>query len=397
MLINGFKVTRFQFARDRTIGDSQISSRFVHAAALELTLDSGLKGLWFLNSIMFPLPAENEIIRIFEAEVWPSLKGQSVGALAHRIRRPRGGNIFRPSVPFDEAVQQAVWDLLAKVLGLPLWRLLGADRNRVRAYASGLDFHLPDADFVALFERAAMLGFDSFKIKVGHTDIDRDIHRLDLLKSAVGPDATVMADANEAWSPKEAVRNLDCFRRAGHLLHWIEDPILRNDFAGLKFVKQHSASTLVNAGEYLDVSGKRELLESDSIDMLNVHGQITDMMHIGWLAADRGIPVTVGNTFLELGVNLAIALPNVQWLEYSFMNLEHLVEKPFEIRGGYIYASEAPGHGLDLTDEARRRWHSPMVLDSNSMGEGPEQFRLADALHRRSMPQVRDASTADHS
>src|SRR5258708_954885 len=73
MRINGFKVTRFQFARDRTIGDSQISSRFVHAAALELTVDSGLKGLGFVNSIMFPLPSEDEIIRIFEAECWPDL------------------------------------------------------------------------------------------------------------------------------------------------------------------------------------------------------------------------------------------------------------------------------------------------------------------------------------
>src|SRR3546814_7832785 len=86
------------------------------------------------------------------------------------------------SVPFEEALQQAVWDLAAKAAGLPLWKMLGARRDRVRAYASGLDFHLSDEDFGALFAAAAEQGYTAFKIKVGHAELDRDIHRLDLLK-----------------------------------------------------------------------------------------------------------------------------------------------------------------------------------------------------------------------
>jgi L-alanine-DL-glutamate epimerase-like enolase superfamily enzyme len=77
-------------------------------------------------------------------------------------------------------------------------------------------------------------------------------------------------------------------------------------------------------------------------------------MRVGWLANDCNVEVTLGNTFLETGVHLALALPGVRWLEYSFQNLDHLVETTFEIKDGYIYAGDVPGHGLKLSEEARR-------------------------------------------
>ena len=72
-------------------------------------------------------------------------------------------------------------------------------------------------------------------------------------------------------------------------------------------------------------------------------------MRIGWLAAELGVPISLGNTFLEIGVHMATALPEVEWLEYSFQNFDHLVETPIEIRGGYAYAPNRPGHGLVLS------------------------------------------------
>jgi L-alanine-DL-glutamate epimerase-like enolase superfamily enzyme len=133
---------------------------------------------------------------------------------------------------------------------------------------------------------------------------------------------------------------------------------------------------LVNAGEYLDVSGKRKLLEARVCDLLNVHGQVTDVMRIGWLAADMGARISMGNTFLEVGVNMALALPGVEWLEYSFQNFEHLVEQPYEIRDGRIFGSEAPGHGLVVSELARRTWHRPDVLSRGDQTHVPPQLRL---------------------
>jgi L-alanine-DL-glutamate epimerase-like enolase superfamily enzyme len=142
-------------------------------------------------------------------------------------------------------------------------------------------------------------------------------------------------------------------------------------------LRQGAPWTLINSGEYLDTAGKRQLLLTGGTDILNVHGYVTDVMRIGWLAADIGIPISVGNTFLEFGVHLACALPEVEWLEYSFQNLDHLVKQPIEIRNGWIYAPDRPGHGLDLSETARRDWSRPKVLSHNELGEPPPNLRIA--------------------
>lgn len=382
MRLADFHVTRFQFARDRVIGDSQVRVDSVNLAALELIAETGETGLGFVQSLFHALPAEDEIARVFRAEAWPELEGQVPQALVNRVARPRGGNQRRLSLPFEEALQQALWDLAAQAAGLPLHRLLGGTRDRVRAYASGLCFHLSDDDYVEFFGHADALGYPAFKIKVGHPDFEWDLHRIDLLKRTVRKDALVMIDANEAWGAKEAMVKLTRIRDLGHDILWVEDPILRSDFDGLRLLRRSAPWTLINSGEYLDLAGKRLLMEADATDILNVHGQVTDVMRIGWLAAERGVPVSLGNSFLEVGVHMAAALPEVEWLEYSFQNFDHLVEHPVEIRDGWAYAPDRPGHGLKLSEAARRDWRRPEVLPAGGLGLPPHNPRVAPAAPR---------------
>lgn len=376
MRISSYKLTRFQFARDRVIGDSQVRADEVNVASLELLDEKGNSGLGFMQVLFATLPALAEIVRIFEAEVWPGLEGEYPMAIAHRVDRPRGGNQRAFTLPFAEAVQVAVWDLAAKQQRLPLHRLLGARRDSVRAYASGLDFHLSDDEFVDLFERADSLGYRAFKIKVGHPDFDRDLHRLELVRKAVRPGGLFMIDANEAWAAKEAVVKLRAIRKAGFELMWVEDPILRNDFEGLRLLRESIPWTQINSGEYLDVAGKRQLMLAGGTDILNVHGQVTDVMRTGWLAAEMGVPVSLGNTFLEVGVHMACALPEVEWLEYSFQNFDHLVEQTMEIRDGWIHAPTRPGHGLVLSEVAREAWARPEILPREKLGAAPINARV---------------------
>ncbi|MEO6299881.1 MAG: mandelate racemase/muconate lactonizing enzyme family protein, partial [Paracoccaceae bacterium] len=230
MTLTQFRITRFQFARDRVIGDSQVAADDVNCAALELISASGAVGLGFIQTLFTPLPDQTEIERIFAAEVWPWLEGQPAIALVHRVNRPRGGNQRATSLPFHEALQVALWDMAAQEVGMPLHKLLGSRRVSVKAYASGLDFHLSDEAFQSLFAHAASLGYRAFKIKVGHPEFDRDLHRLDLLKAVIPAGSDVMIDSNEAWGAKEAVVKLAAIERAGHRLLWSEDPILRHDF-----------------------------------------------------------------------------------------------------------------------------------------------------------------------
>ena len=187
-----------------------------------------------------------------------------------------------------------------------------------------------------------------------------------------------MIDANEAWGAKEALVKLEAIRRAGFGLFWVEDPILRNDFEGLRLLRQSTPWTLINSGEYLDAAGKRQLMLAGGADILNVHGHVTDVMRTGWLAAELGVPVSLGNTFLEVGVHMACALPEVEWLEYSFQNFDHLVEQPVEIRDGWAHLPERPGHGLILSETARSEWSRADVAPSDRLGDPPPNFQVAN-------------------
>ncbi len=375
-VIESYRITRFGFPRDRVIGDSQIRIDAAYMGVLELLDSAGRTGTGFFIGGLHPLPSLAELNRVFEAEIAPGFIGQSPHALINRVSRPRGGNIRALPYNFGEAIDQAAWDLKGQELGLPLYRLLGGTERRVRTYASGLEFHLSDGDLTDLFGQAAQLGFNAFKIKVGHPELDWDIHRLTLVRDVVGAGATLMVDANEAWSPGEAVRRLHAYRRAGFDILWVEDPCLRFDFDGLREVSRQAPFTLVNTGEYLGLSDKRRLMEAGAVDILNLHGHITDGMRAGWLAHEHGIQVSVGNTVLEIGVHVAAALPAGPWMEYSFLNWNFLVETPLRLENGWAIAPDVPGHGLKLSEIARAKYAQPEIVDLANLEAPPALISL---------------------
>jgi L-alanine-DL-glutamate epimerase-like enolase superfamily enzyme len=376
--IRSFAITRFEFRRDRAIGDSQVRFEMFHGFALELTDAAGRTGLGFAHLLWDPVPGQAALEATFTAHVWPGIDGRGPMEAVNRVERPRGGNRRDATHGFAEPLQIALWDLAAQQAGVPLARYLGAERDRLPAYASGLDFHMTDDEFTAFFARAAAAGFRAFKIKVGHPDVAWDLHRLDLLKRTVGADAGVMVDANEAWSAKEAATRLAAYRHAGHDLIWVEDPIMRDDFDGLRALSAAHPWTQVNSGEYLDVAGRARLLMARATDIINLHGRITEVMRVGWLAHELGIPVAMGNTTLELGVHTGAALPEARWLEYSFQNYDHLVDEPIPIRDGFAHVPDRPGLGFALSDAARRDWAVPEPLGDRPARTGPVCRLLAE-------------------
>jgi L-alanine-DL-glutamate epimerase-like enolase superfamily enzyme len=355
--IQRFALTRFDVELDRIIGDSQLSTGRLSIGVLELEDRDGHVGTGFFHSVTDPLPPLSELQARFEHELAEQVTGANPFAWVNRLERPGAGRIT--TSVFSPSVEQAMWDIQGQILGLPLYRLLGGERQRVPAYASGLEFHLADEQVADFYARARAAGFSTFKVKVGHPDVEWDIRRLRLVQDTVGCECLLMADANEAWAHKEAIRRLRAFHDAGVPLYWIEDPCVRDDFDGLRSISRAVPDVLVNAGEYLNLSGKRELLEQRAVDVLNIHGSIGDALKAGWLAAEHGIPISVGNTNFEIGVHIAAALPEATWLEYSFLSYNHLLETPIEFCDGYALVPDRPGHGLRLADAARSEFARP--------------------------------------
>jgi L-alanine-DL-glutamate epimerase-like enolase superfamily enzyme len=94
-------------------------------------------------------------------------------------------------------------------------------------------------------------------------------------------------------------------------------------------------------------------MEHRAVDILNLHGRISQSMQAAWLAAEIGVPVSLGNTTCEIGVHLAAALPEAEWLENSFIGWDVLVVQPVQFENGYAIAPDRPGHGLAISDAAR--------------------------------------------
>lgn len=371
-VITDYSLVRFVFPRNRITGDSQVRSDLHQIGALTLSTQSGLTGLGFFTPGFSPFPGTVELKRVFEETVLPRLRGRDIFPMVNAVGRPRGSNNQGLPHGFGQAVDQAVWDLIGKATDLPLYRLLGGSSPEVEAYASDLGSHATDDETRALAEQARAAGFTRIKVKVGHPDVEWDLARLQLVQNACGRDMVLMVDANEAWSPKEAIMRLKTYKSHGFDIFWVEDPCARDDFEGLREIRQAVPETLVNSGEYLDLHGKRLLMEARGADVINVHGVIGASMRAAWLAHEHSLRVSVGNTPLELGVHIAAALPKWAWMEYSFHNTAHLVESPVEIRNGKAYAPDRPGHGLVLSENAVARWASTEpAVDPAPFDEAP--------------------------
>ena len=123
------------------------------------------------------------------------------------------------------AIDQALWDMAARRAGVPLWKLLdddGRGGNRVRVYASGIG--PARAAELALAKRAQ--GYRAFKLKVGFGSA-RDCENLAAMRAALGPDDAVMVDANQAWSPADALGFIEAM--APYRPLWIEEPLAADE------------------------------------------------------------------------------------------------------------------------------------------------------------------------
>jgi L-alanine-DL-glutamate epimerase-like enolase superfamily enzyme len=334
------------------IGDSQISSSQVWIGALEIFDSEGLSGLGFFQSLITPLPAAQSIQGMMEELCLPTMVNRTPEALIHQVMRPRGGNIWSLPHHLNQAIDQALWDLAAKRAGLPLYQYLGGTKNKVKAYGSGVCFHMNDQQVTDFYSAATKHGFSGYKVKVGHPDLAWDIRRLQLVSDIVGKDKLLMIDANEAWSPKECIRRIRAFEEAGLAIYWIEDPVLRFDTQGLQEIKQALKNTYVNAGEYLDLSGKLGLVQNNAADVINIHGDFSAALRIGWLCAEKGIPISIGNSPMEVGAHIASALPEVIYTEHSMLNWDRIISTPYAIDQGHIVLPNIPGHGLELSKSA---------------------------------------------
>lgn len=257
----------------------------------------------------------------------------------------RGG----PTVLALSAIDMALWDLKAKKLAQPLWKLLGGFSERVPCYAGGIDLDLPLPQLLKQTDRNLERGFRAIKMKVGRARLSEDVERVAGMRKHLGPDFPLMADANMAWTADEAIRAARAF--APFDLVWLEEPISPDDVAGHARVVREGGLPIA-AGENLrTVWDFRHLIASGGVtypepDVTNCGG-ITSFMKIAHLAEAFNLPVTSHGAH-DVTVHLLAAVPNHSYLEAHGFGLDRYIAEPLRIEDGFAIAPQKPGHGVEF-------------------------------------------------
>jgi L-alanine-DL-glutamate epimerase-like enolase superfamily enzyme len=324
---------------------------------VRLRASDGAEGLGYTYTV----GAGGAAIRaLIERDLAPALTGEDPERIEHLWTRMwwrlhyvgRGG----PASFAISAVDVALWDLRARRLGRPLWRLLGGSDPRVRAYAGGIDLQFPLDRLQRQTEENLARGFRAIKMKVGRPHLAEDVARVRALRAQLGPELPLMVDANMRWTADEAIRASRAF--AEHDVYWLEEPTIPDDVAGHVRVLREGALP-VAAGENLHTLHEfARLIDAGGVsfpepDVSNCGG-ITVWLKVAHLAEAHNLPVTSHGVH-DLHVHLLAAVPNASFLEAHGFGLERFLTEPLRIQDGIARAPERPGHGVAFDWDALAR------------------------------------------
>ena len=261
-------------------------------------------------------------------------------------------------------VDIALWDILGKAHGVPLYQLLGGKcRDKVPVYATAL---YPEEPWkVARRARGfAEQGFHGVKIKVGF-DLDQDIRIVRAVREELGKDFIVMTDANQGYSVDVALKASDAFADCG--AYWLEEPLFVEDIEGHAILREKS-KTPIAVGENLHMCYAFEnFIMRGAVDFIQPDvaraGGITEIRKITALAARHKVPVSFhtwgDGVALAASVHLSAALKDciVMELDYTYNPLrEELLREPFKVQNGFLIPPERPGLGIELNPNALERF-----------------------------------------
>jgi len=256
------------------------------------------------------------------------------------------------------AVDVALWDLKARVLDLPLHRLLGVVHPHVPVYGSGGFTSYDQGQLDHQLDGWLEQGIPRVKMKIGESwgsRVTRDLERIRHVRNVIGDDVELFVDANGGYSAKQAVRVARAAQACD--VRWFEEPVSSDDHEGLRAVRA-AVDADVAAGEYgTDLYYFRRLCEAGAVDCLQVDasrcGGVTEWLRAVAVAASFGLEVS-GHCAPHLHAAVAAATPNLRHLEWfhDHVRIESMFfDGTLDPAGGCLVPrDDAPGHGLTLRE-----------------------------------------------
>ncbi len=269
-------------------------------------------------------------------------------------------------------IEQAMWDVVGKKLGAPVYNLLGgACRDKIRVYANGWyagaktpDEHAEKA--VATVKRGfTAMKFDPvpgpWRLYIDKKDEQAAVENVRAVREAVGPDIDILIEVHRRLSPMNAIRVSRMMEE--YKPFWYEEPVPSENIAALAEVRQKTSIPVVTGEALYSKSDFREVFEQRAADIINPDvcncGGILEMKEIAAMAEPNYVVVSPHNynsTTMGLAATLQVAanIPNFLITEF-FVNFEETGQAvsvdPFQVENGYIKLPTKPGLGLELKEE----------------------------------------------
>ena len=273
-------------------------------------------------------------------------------------------NLGRPGIASMaiSAVDSALWDLKAKLLDLPLFKLLGAVRDSVPVYGSGGFCSYTDAQLRGQLSGWANEGIAMVKMKIGR-EPQRDIARVGVAREAIGDDVQLFVDANGAYSRKQALNLARSF--AEYDVAWFEEPVSSDDLEGLRLIRDRAPAEMdIAAGEYgYDAIYFRRMLQAGAVDVLQADATrcagISGFLRASALCEAFNVPLSA-HCAPALHAHPACAARPPRHIEY-FHDHVHIESMLFDgalkpVGGALKPDASRPGMGLEFKHADAERY-----------------------------------------
>jgi L-alanine-DL-glutamate epimerase-like enolase superfamily enzyme len=320
------------------VDSSPLVAKSIIDAPISHTISRGLRHL-----IVGEDPFEIEYLwhKMYQGSIYHGRRGAAIQAIS--------------------GIDLALWDIMGKATGLPVYKLLGGGfRRSVRAYASALfgdDLAHTGAKVSSYVDR----GFTAVKMgwePMGQ-DPKYDVELVRTMRAAAGPGVDILIDAGLCWDAKTAIQMARRFEEFG--IYWLEEPLHPDNLEGYRRLSE-SVDTRIAAGE--EESSRAsfiDLMDRGKIDVVQIDvtrvGGITEARKIAWLAADRGLPCVNHSFTTDLNIaaslHLLASIPNAVMLEFCVEESplrSRLALNPIRVHEGLASVPEAPGLGVEIDE-----------------------------------------------
>lgn len=254
------------------------------------------------------------------------------------------------------AIDIALWDIKAKAAGMPLYRLLGGAREKVPCYVAGGYYAQGKGirELQAEMEQYLSWGVHAVKMKVGGVSMEEDRARVKAVREVIGPETTLMLDANCAYKFFEAIRFSHMVEEFNP--YWFEEPVDADDYDGYRKVAAKSNIPIACGENEVTRFGFRDLMSTGAVSILNPDaaslGGVTEFMKVASYADANGIILSPHGQ-QQLHIHLDCAVPNVNFAEFYPPQYDAKVYEAFQNPvvfnpDGTVSPSQAPGAGLDI-------------------------------------------------